>query len=190
MITCGDHLSSLRVTAGSYVDEVRHLTEGLDEKRLAWSSEPGRWSMAQCFEHLVVSAGLYHPRIAAAIDRNPSSSASTSTFRPTWIGRKFVDTMRDTTGQRRIKAPRQFRPSSQPGPGSAERLTASLRELDALLERAARADIVRARLTSPVVPLLKLNVGEALELQVVHIARHLAQARRVREDAAFPSSEA
>lgn len=66
---------------------------------------------------------------------------------------------------------------------------ASIRELAALLERAAGADIVRARLASPVMPLLKLNVGEALELQVVHIARHLAQARRVREDAAFPSSE-
>ncbi|HET7551847.1 MAG TPA: DinB family protein [Gemmatimonadaceae bacterium] len=181
MITCGDHLSSLRATAGAYVDEVHELAEGLDEEQLAGSSEPGRWSMAQCFEHLVATAKSYHPRISAAIDRHPSSSASAMAYRPTWIGRKFVDAMRDTTGRRRYKAPRPFRPSPQPAAGSAERLAASIRELDTLLARASGADIVRARVASPVVPLLKLNLGEALELQVVHIARHLAQARRVRE---------
>ncbi|HEY9428375.1 MAG TPA: DinB family protein [Gemmatimonadaceae bacterium] len=188
MITCGAYLSSLRATARPYLDEVSQLVEGLDEERLAWTSEPGRWSMAQCFEHLVVTADSYHPRIAAAIDRHPSSSASTSAFRPTWIGRKFVDMMRDTTGERRLKAPRPFRPSAQPAPGSTERLRASIQELDALLARASGADIVRARVPSPAMPLLKLNLGEALELQVVHIARHLAQARRVREHAAFPGN--
>lgn len=188
MITCGAHLSSLRATARPYIHEVRQLVEGIDEEKLAWTSEPGRWSMAQCFEHLVVTADSYHPRIAAAIDRYPSSSASTSAFRQTWIGRRFVDMMRDTTGERRLKAPRPFRPSAQPAPGSAERLRASIQELDALLARASGADIVRARVASPAMPLLKLNLGEALELQVVHIARHLAQARRVREHAAFPGN--
>jgi hypothetical protein len=144
--------------------------------------------MAQCFEHLVVTAAAYHPRISAAIDRNPSPGASTMPYHQTWIGRKFVDVMRDTTGQRRIKAPRPFRPSAQPAPGSTERLMASIRELDALLERASGADIVRARVSSPAMPLLRLNLGEALELQVVHIARHLAQARRVRERGDFPSA--
>lgn len=187
MITCDQHLASLRATAGPYIGDVRRLTEGLDEEKLAWAAEAGRWSMAQCFEHLVVTADSYHPRISAAIERHPSPSAGTKPYRSTWLGRRFVDLMRDTTGQRRIKAPRPFRPASQPAPGSPERLLSSIRELDALLERASAADIVRARVASPAMPLLKLSLGEALELQVVHIARHLAQARRVREHAAFPS---
>lgn len=188
MTTSDQHLAALRERARLYVVEVRELTEGLDEEQLAWSSEVGRWSMALCFEHLVVTANSYHPRMAAAIDRHQSSSASAITYRPTWIGRKVVDAMRDTTGQRRYKAPRPFRPPTRPAPGSAERLMASVRELDDLLSRASGADIVRARVASPVVPLLKLNLGEALELEVVHIARHLAQARRVREHEDFPSA--
>jgi hypothetical protein len=187
MITSGQHLASLRGKTRPYIGEVRQLTEGLDEDLLAWSPEPGRWSMAHCFEHLAVTASSYHPRIAAAIDRHPATNASDDPYRPTWIGRKFVDSMRDTTGRRRFKAPAPFRPANDPAPGSADRLIASIEELDGLLERAARADLVRAKISSPVVPLLRLNLGEALELQVVHIARHLAQARRVREHRDFPS---
>jgi hypothetical protein len=187
MITSGQHLASLRGKTRPYLGEVRQLTDGLDEELLAWSPEPGRWSMAQCFEHLAVTAASYHPRIAAAIDRHAATEASDAPYRATWIGRKFVDSMRDTTGRRRFKAPAPFRPASQPRPGSAERLIASIEELDGLLERAARADLVRAKVGSPAMPLLRLNLGEALELQVVHIARHLAQARRVREHRDFPS---
>jgi hypothetical protein len=186
MITSGQHLASLRGKTLSYIDEVRRLSDGLDEELLAWSPEPGRWSMAQCFEHLAVTAASYQPRIVAAIDRHPATNAADAPYRPTWIGKMFVDSMRDTTGRRRFKAPAPFRPASPPRPGSVERLIASIEELDGLLERAERADLVRAKVSSPAMPLLRLNLGEALELQVVHIARHLAQARRVREHRDFP----
>jgi hypothetical protein len=188
MITSNQHLASLRERTRQYLREVPLLTEGLDEKQLAWTAEPGRWSMAQCFDHLAVTAASYHPRIAAAIERHRSPSAGSDPYRGTWIGRKFVDAMRDPTGQRRFWAPRPFRPLPQPPPGSEQRLTASIQELDELLERASGADIVHAKIASPVIPLLHLNLGEALELQVVHIARHLAQARRVREHHEFPSA--
>jgi hypothetical protein len=188
MITSDQHLASLRERTRLYVGEVHQLTGGLDEEQLVWSPEIGRWSMALCFEHLVVTANSYHPRIAAAIDRHRSPGTGAMAYRPTWIGRKVVDVMRDTTGQRRFKAPRPFRPAAHPAPGSAERLMASMQELDALIERASGSDIVRAKVTSPAIPLLRLNLGETLELQVVHVARHLAQARRVREHDDFPSA--
>ena len=187
MISRDQFLASLREASDSHADSVRWLADGLDEAQLAWTAEAGRWSMAQCFEHLVVTAQSYHPRISAAIDRNPSQGAGAIPYAPTWIGRKFVDMMRDTTGQRRLRAPRPFRPAAQPSPGSAERLLASIRELGDLLTRASGANIVRAKVASPAMPLLRLNLGEALELQVVHIARHLAQASRVREHRDFPS---
>lgn len=187
MTSCDQFLASLREASDSYAGAVRRLADGLDESQLAWTSEAGRWSMAQCFEHLVVTADSYHPRISAAIDRNASQGAGTMPYEPTWIGRKFVDIMRDTTGQRRLRAPRPFRPAAQPSPGSAERLLASIQELGVLLERASFANIVRAKVASPAMPLLRLKLGEALELQVVHIARHLAQASRVREHRDFPS---
>lgn len=189
MITCDDHLASLREASLPYIGEVLRLAAGLDDDRLLWSSMAGSWSIAHCFEHLAVTASSYHPLISDAIDRNRSPAAGATPYRSTWLGRKFVDSMRDTTGRRRFRAPRPFRPASLPAPGSAERLVASIEELDALLERASGADLVRAKVTSPAIPLLRLNLGEALELQVVHIARHLAQARRVRDHADFPSAE-
>ncbi len=32
--------------------DARQLTEGLSDAQLNWSPAPGRWSMAQCLEHL------------------------------------------------------------------------------------------------------------------------------------------
>ena len=44
----------------------------------------------------------------------------------------------------------------------------------------------RIRFASPVNALFRLNLGEAFEVLQVHAARHLAQARRVRERDGFP----
>jgi hypothetical protein len=50
-------------------------------------------------------------------------------------------------------------------------------------------DLNRIKVRSPITPLVRFNLGDALTLQVVHAQRHLAQARRVREHAEFPQAE-
>jgi hypothetical protein len=184
--SCDQHLAALRAALQPLETEVRELGAGLGDEQLHWAAEPGRWSIAQCMEHLVVIAQRYHPRLAAAMDQRSTTSGATE-YRPTWVGRRLVDAMRDTTGRRHFRAPRLFQPDARPAPGAPERLLATQRELGELLTRAAGVDLVRVKVRSPVMPLLRLNLGETLELQVVHIARHLAQARRVREHADFPA---
>jgi hypothetical protein len=186
--SCDQHLAAVRAALRPLEGEVREISAGLTEDQLQWSPEPGRWSIAQCFEHLVAAAQQYHPRLSAAIDGSrPAAGAGATRFRSTLFGGMLVNAMRDTTGRRRYRAPRIFRPASRPAPGAPERVLAVQRELAELLARAADRDLVRTKLRSPVTPLLRLNLGEALELQVVHMARHLAQARRVREHPAFPT---
>jgi hypothetical protein len=187
MISCDQHLAALGAAMRPLEAEIRQLSVGLTDEQLHWAAEPGRWSIAQCLEHLVVTAQRYHPRLSAAIDEHHPATAGATGYRRTLLGARLVGGMRDTSGRRRFRAPRIFQPTSRPAPGAPERLLSTHRELRELLTRAAGLDLVRVKVRSPVVPLLRLNLGEALELQVVHIARHLAQARRVREHAAFPA---
>jgi hypothetical protein len=190
MTTSEQHLASLGAALAPLETETRAVVAGLSAEQLDWAPEPGQWSIAQCLEHLVVAWRCYHPVLATAIGsarERAGSSAGASAYRPTWLGARFVSSMRDTTGQRRFRAPRMFQPAARPAPGAAERLLATQQELRALIDQAAGLELTRVKLRSPVTALVRLNLGEALELQVVHIARHLAQARRVRAHAGFPA---
>lgn len=187
MISCDQHLAVLRAKLGLLEAATTQLVAGLSDDQLHWTSTPGSWSIAQCCEHLVATGRNYHPLLATAIAERQQAGGSAVEYRPTWIGRRFVDAMRDTTGRRHFRAPRIFRPAARPAPGAPERLLATQRELRELLDRAAGLDLTRVKIRSPATRLLRLNLGEALELQVVHVARHLAQAGRVREHADFPA---
>ncbi len=72
------------------------------------------------------------------------------------------------------------------GPGALERLAATLEELAGLIEGAGGTELNRVKTHVPATRLVRFNLGDALEIQVAHVARHLDQARRVREDPAFP----
>lgn len=77
-------------------------------------------------------------------------------------------------------------PAARPEPGAVERLAATLEGLAGLIGWAAGADLNRVRTHVPATRLFRFNLGDAPEIRVAHVARHLEQARRVREDPAFP----
>lgn len=185
-----EHLAALRAALDPLEAEVHRLADGLTEEQLDWRPAPERWSIAQCFEHLVVSGARYHALIAQAIDRawTRSLTGGTAPYRPGVIGGWLVATFGDVTARRRFHAPRIFSPAARPAPGAPDRLIATQRELRELLHRAAGLDLTRVKTHSPATRLVRMNLGDALALQVVHMARHLAQARRVREDPAFPTA--
>lgn len=186
-ITCDQHLEALRRELDALAGEARRIAAGLDDEALGWAPGPGHWSVAQCFEHLTVTGRLYHPVLAAAVERARTlgEPAASPGFRPTRVGRWVAGSLRDRSG-RRTRSPRAFHPAARPEPGAAERLAATLEELAGLMSRARGTDLNRVKTHVPATRLIRFNLGDALEVQVAHIDRHLEQARRVREDPAFP----
>lgn len=185
--TCREHLDALRAETEIHLATTRGLADELSEEQLAWSPERGRWSLAQLFDHLVVSYGSYRPLLEAAVREAPrlDPRAPSPLFRPSRMGRWLARSLRDPT--RRYPAPPLFRPAAQPAPGTAARLAAMQEELLRLIDRSAALDLSRARIRSPVTRFLRFNLGDALEIQVAHLGRHLGQAERLRYHAAFPA---
>src|SRR5262245_26724195 len=62
------HLRRLWEIAREVVAGTERLTAGLSAAQLAWQPAPERWSVAQCFAHLVVTGDAYYPRVQAAIE--------------------------------------------------------------------------------------------------------------------------
>ena len=166
--------------------EARERFGALTEAQLAWRPEPGRWSVAECLDHLHATGEEVLARVDAAIERGWARGTTGSPpFRHGWLGPWFVRA--NAPGGRRVSAPRVFRPrEGRPPVGALDDFLALQDELAAALERANGLDLARVRARSPVSPLLRIGIGSWFAVVAVHQARHLAQARGVLEHPAFP----
>ena len=164
------------------------LVAPLSETQFNWQPAPGAWSVAECLEHLNVTARLYLPRldegIADAIRRGLYADGP---FAYNWIGRLAVRTM-EPPARLRLRAPATF----QPAPRRARHeIMAAFRAYQVQyidrLRQANGLDLTRARVSSPASKWIRLPLGSGFALMAAHERRHLWQARRVTSSPGFPA---
>lgn len=179
------HLDGLHARLETVGEQVRALSEELRDDQLLWRPDPDRWGVADCFEHLIQSDSQYFPRLRAAIDGAAPAAEGERIYAPGLFARWFVRSV-GPDGKMKLPAPKGFRPPPA-GPDALERFLVGQRKISAFVEEARGIDLQSARLASPVSPLVRFTVGEALTLIVAHQERHLKQALAVREEPGFPT---
>lgn len=170
-------LDNLEITARTTVDQARQFIEGLSPAQRTWQPDRKAWSIAQCFEHLIVTDGLYISRIREALAQAPEA-APDSIYHPGWFGKLFVR----SAGPEgfKIKAFRIFQPDDEVvDAASVDRFCDGQPALLDLLRSAQGRDLNAVEVASPQSRFLSLRVGAALEMLVLHQQRHLQQAERV-----------
>jgi len=164
---------------------VNDLARGLSPEQLNWKPTEHVWSIGQCLQHLLATNQVYLPAIANALDDRPPSPVQDIT--PGWFGRWFIRTyIEPSSGGKRGRAPGKIAPPPQI---DASVLDLFLRSNDAardLVRRAAAHNVNQFRFRNPFIPLLRFTVGTGLEIVSTHQRRHLLQAERVKQTAAFP----
>ena len=91
--------------------------------------------------------------------------------------------------KRKWPAPGVFKPSERSAiKGALERFLSQQDKFLGFVNEARGIDYNKTRLRSPVTPLMRYSLADALVMTVVHGQRHLAQARRVREMSGFPKA--
>lgn len=176
----GDQLLSVKQDATG-------LMSGVSDSQFNWQPEPGRWSMAGCFDHLNKSAAqLFIPKIDAAIAKARSQDLKgNGPFAYSAFERWCVRT-NDAPPKMRFKAPKVVRPAASTRLEDVraeflrwqDELSMRLREADGL-------DLARAKEKSPI-PFVKWSLGAFIQLMLAHERRHTFQARQVRQNPAFP----
>jgi hypothetical protein len=163
------------------------LVAHLRDDQFNWRPAPDAWSIAECLDHLNVTARSYLPKldeaIGAAIRRGQYGEGP---FSYSWLGR-FVVWMSEPPPRVRLKTPRQFRP---PANRSRREVMAAFRAYQVQfvdrLRQANGLDLARARVSSPVAAWLPLPLGSGFALMAAHERRHLWQARAITGMKGFP----
>jgi hypothetical protein len=172
---------------GRIDEEARRLVSQLTDTQLAWPPPDGGWSIAQVLAHLAVTNRSYTDRIRRAIERDGAAGAARANpaWRPSLLGGMLIRSL-EPTNRRRTPSPRMWRPSTDSPAGTLSAFLESQATIRELIRSARDVDLVRARLASPVSRFVRLNVGDAFRIFVVHGWRHLGQIRRVIEREGFP----
>jgi DinB superfamily len=182
-------VAALRAEFEAAKKDARDLLAGIGDPAFNWRHAPGTWSMAQCLDHLNLTGRKYLRALDRAIEEGRAKNlVGRGPFRYGLLESWAVRTM-DAPPMFRIKAPRAFLPASE---GKiAESLAAFLALQDEFQQRLARADgldLRRVKARSPVSRHLKFSLGKAFAGISAHQRRHLWQARKLKDDAAFPAS--
>lgn len=165
-------------------DTARRLTADLPEARLHVVPPAGGWTIAQVFEHLLVSHGLYiermGPAIAAALKVQAPRGRPSRPWKPTLFGRLLIATV-GPKARMRLPTARVFEPGPKPRPRVVEAFLKMQQGIARLLREGAGLDWRGVRLSSPVNRLIRLNLGDAYVILVIHTQRHLNQVARIRD---------
>ena len=178
-------------------DEARAVAGGLTPDQLRWRPTDDRWSIAECLEHLVLTGDVYLEALDEAIGRGRSRGLTADgPYRPSRIGKWVARSLEPPPGLK-LPAPGIIRPELEPEQARsderADPLTAFLDLREGFRKRLRAADgldLGRIRMSSPFLRLLRFDLGSGFRIVAAHERRHLWQARRVREAAGFPESDA
>jgi len=143
----------------------------------------GGWSVAEVFEHLCVTDGLYEGSLRAAIDaeRARGTPRQSLDWRPTIWGRLLLWAL-NPANTRKTKAPPAFRLTATPRVRVVDQWLAQVERTRALMRDADGLDLRAVRLSSPAAKIMRLNLGDAFAVTAIHAERHMGQVRRTLAD--------
>ena len=170
-------------------EELERLVHGLSEEQAAWRPGPKQWSIVEGVDHLNRTAEGYVPRMEAAIERGRRLGRTGSAPYPqkSFLGKMILRVL-DPEAGRTFPAPKAYNPrgdSADLGVVAAE-FRSRLGRLVELAELADGLDLGWIRHATPVAPWPRVTIAEAFEIHRLHIPRHLAQARAVKEAPGYP----
>lgn len=184
-----EHLGNLVTHSRRVTADAQALFAALSDEQFLWKPAADVWGVAECIAHIEKANSEYFPRIRSTLDKTQHHQVrETQAFKPRLLQRKFIESIAPPV-KRRVRTFKVFVPlRANVAPSTKQRFIDQNNEIVGLIEQADGWDLNKHKLASPVTPLLRFSIGEALWLLVVHAQRHLLQARHVTEMPGFPSS--
>jgi len=179
-------VSTLTSTLSQVSDDATRVFGALTVDELNWTPEPQRWSVAQCFDHLITTHSKYFPIFArlAAGDVRMSWWERYSPFSG-FFGRLFVSTL-DPANPTKRRTTTNAMPSSSGIAGDIiERFAAHQAETIAHVQRLPPTLDPDVVITSPLLSIVTYRLDDVLVFLGLHCRRHFEQARRVTQTQEF-----
>lgn len=156
---------------------------GLRPDQVAWSPGQGAWSIGQVFEHLVQANAAYLPLLDGLVSGTRERAGEQATWKPTIMGNLLV---RSQVSPRKLTAPKQWRPAPAARPAVIDAFLDTIAGTRRLMEGAAGVPWDRLRFGSPLLSLVRLNLGDGFTVIAAHAERHFRQVERIGRASGFP----
>ena len=158
----------------------------LTTSQLNWRPSPERWSVAQCFDHLLTSNKGYFPLIDGVLAGQKRTLWQRVPLLPGFWGSLLVKSM-DPSSTRKVKAPKKFQPAHSNFSSSViNGFVDQQNKIAEKMKATEHLDLEKIIISSPVASPITYSLMDAYRLIVVHEQRHFQQAKRVTEESAFP----
>jgi hypothetical protein len=182
-------LDSLVSQADAIAVDAQNLFGGLTREQLNWKPSAERWSVAQCFDHLITSNSGYVAVLDDVLKGQKRSSIwQKLPFLPSLWGKILIKSL-DPAQTRKMKAPKRFEPAQSDISGSIiNEFAAQQEKLIEKIKASAHLDLERTVITSPAASFVTYSLMDAYRIIVVHERRHFQQAQRVTEESNFPTT--
>ena len=183
------NLGSLVSQADSIAQDAKKVFGNLTKEQLNWKPGAERWSVAQCFDHLITTSRGYLPIIDSVLRGQKQSSIwQKLPFFPGIWGKLLIKSL-DPKQTRKIKAPKKFQPAqSDVSDSIIHDFAAQQRQLIEKMKATETLDLERIVITSPAASVVTYSLRDAYRIIVVHERRHFQQAQRVTEESGFPTT--
>ena len=181
-------LPALIEVANTVAPQVRAEFGSLRADQLNWKPSPDKWSVGQCFDHLIVSNAEYFP----IFDRVLQGAKTTNTIweslpgLPRLWGQMLIKAV-SPDGARKQKAPKILAPTtSAVDAGIITRFIDQQERVVSYLNTITAVDAGTIIITSPVARVITYSLLDACRVIVAHEQRHILQARRLMQLPEFP----
>ena len=179
-------LPSVITAANDVAGEAKSTFGKLTPAQLNWKPSAERWSVAQCFDHLLTTNKGYFPPIEGVLAGIKPTFWQRMPIIPGLAAKLLIKSL-DPKSTRKIKAPGKFQPAQSDI--SASVIDDFVEQQGKIVEKmkaTKHLDLEKIIITSPVAAAVTYSLMDAYRIIVVHERRHFEQARRVTEEAAFP----
>jgi hypothetical protein len=180
-------LAGVRAELEAIARDAAEQFGGLDARQLNWRPDASRWSVAQCFDHLVTTN---RQMLQTADDALAGTGRRPWLTRlplvPGLLGRMLVRSQ-TPEATRKFTTGAKARPSqSEIDAGVVMRFVAQQAEAIARLDAHQGRDVDGTVMVSPFAGFVVYSVIDGWRLMAAHDRRHMQQARRVMLSPGFP----
>ena len=180
-------LADVRTALDDMAREAVATFGGLDARQLNWRPDATRWSVAQCFDHLLAANRHMFQAADDTLRGAPLTIWQRLPVLPGVLGRMMIRAQAPES-TRKFKAPS----SSQPATSdiAMDVIARFVKQLDDGVAGVERLDELRAHrtiMTSPFAGFITYSVLDGWRLVATHNRRHFEQARRVTLSPGFPT---
>lgn len=182
-------LNSLISQAEAIARDAQQVFGSLSPAQLNWKPSAERWSVGQCFDHLITTNSGYLPIVDDVLaGRKKSSIWQKLPVLPKFWGKVLIKSL-DPSSTRKIKAPKKFQPAQSNISGSIiHDFVAQQGQVIEKMRSTANLDLEHIVITSPAAAPVTYSLMDAYRIIVVHERRHFQQAQRVTEESGFPTA--